>query len=205
MNSIADWAKSFVENYGLLAIFVTMVLECALLPIPSEVVVPLGGVLAAQHHVALWQVVAVATFANLVGSLIIYLVGLYGGRELILRYGRYIRLSVHHLESTERWFQHRGQWTVFFTRMLPGVRSFVSLPAGIARMPLLRFALLTTLGSIPWNLALAYLGYLFGSNWEQLQGYFRQYDLFLLALCACAVLAVIAWGWWHRRRAHPAE
>ncbi len=205
MNSIAEWAKSFVENYGLLAVFVTMVLEGALVPIPSEVVVPLGGVLAAQHHVALWEVVAVASFANLVGSVIIYLVGRYGGRELILRYGRHVRLSVHHLESTERWFRRRGQWTVFFTRMLPGVRSFVSLPAGIARMPLLRFALLTTLGSIPWNLALAYLGYLFGSNWEQLQGYFRQYDLLLLVLGACAVVAAIAWGRWHRRRTNPAE
>jgi len=204
MNLLGEWVKSFVESYGLLAIFVTMVLESACIPVPSEVVVPLGGVLAAQHHVALWQVVVVATFANLVGSVIIYLVGQYGGRGLILRYGRHFRLSGHHLEFAERWFERRGQWTVFLTRMLPGVRSFISLPAGIARMPMLRFALYTTLGSIPWNLALAYLGYLFGSNWERLQGYLHQYDLIFYTLFACAGLAVIAWGWRHRRRAHTA-
>lgn len=201
MTQLEAWATTFVENYGLLAIFVTMVLESAFIPIPSEVVVPLGGVLAAQGHVALWQVVVVATLANLVGSVIIYLVGLYGGRRLVVRYGRYVRLSERHLEAADRWFEHRGAWAVCLTRILPGVRSVISLPAGVARMPIHRFSLYTTIGSIPWNLALAYLGYLFGANWEQLQGYFRRYDLILYALVAFAVLAVIAWAWWHRRRA----
>ena len=205
MTQVADWAKTFVENYGLLAIFITMVLECAFIPIPSEVVVPLGGVLAAQGHVALWQVVVVATLANLVGSLIIYAIGLYGGRSLILRYGRYVRVTSHHVDSADRWFERWGSWAVFITRMLPGVRSLISLPAGVARMPVLRFSFFTTLGSIPWNLGLAYLGYLFGSNWEQLQGYFRRYDLILYALLAAACLVALAWVWRRRRRMRTAQ
>jgi membrane protein DedA with SNARE-associated domain len=205
VTQLGNWAKTFVENYGLWAIFVTMVLECAFIPIPSEVVVPLGGVLAAQGHVALWQVVIVATLANLVGSLIIYALGRYGGRDLILRYGRYVRLTSRHVESADRWFERWGSGAVFVTRILPGVRSIISLPAGISRMPVLRFALFTTLGSIPWNLGLAYLGYLFGANWDQLQGYFHRYDRVLYALIACAVLAVIAWAWWRWRNMRTAE
>ena len=205
MTQLGNWAKTFVENYGLWAIFFTMVLESAFIPIPSEVVVPLGGVLAAQGHVALWQVVVVSTLANLVGSLIIYAIGRYGGRELILRYGRYVRLTSHHVELADRWFDRWGSWAVFVTRMLPGVRSVISLPAGIARMPVGRFTLFTTLGSIPWNLALAYLGYLFGANWEQLQSYFHRYDLVAYGLVVAAVLAVVAWVWWRWRRTGTAE
>jgi membrane protein DedA with SNARE-associated domain len=200
VTQLSNWAKTFVESYGLWAIFVTMLLESAFIPIPSEVVVPLGGVLAAQGHVALWQVVVVATLANLVGSLIIYALGRYAGREVVLRYGRYVRITSEHLDRADRWFERWGSWAVFITRMLPGVRSVISLPAGIARMPVVRFAIFTTLGSIPWNLALAYLGYLFGANWEQLQGYFHRYDLVIYGLVAASCLAVMAWAWWRGRR-----
>ncbi|HZJ02224.1 MAG TPA: DedA family protein [Thermoleophilia bacterium] len=99
------------------------------------------------------------------------------------------------------WFAGRGQTAVFVTRMLPGVRSFISLPAGVARMPFVRFAVLTTAGSIPWNLALAYVGYVFGANWERLQGYFHRSDLVFYTLSACVAIAVIAWRWWGRSRA----
>jgi membrane protein DedA with SNARE-associated domain len=204
VNRIGDWATTFVQNYGLLAIFITMVLESAFVPIPSEVVVPLGGVLAAQGHVALWQVVVVATVANLVGSLIIYAVGYYGGRRLVVRYGRYVRIKEHHLETADSWFERRGALAVFVTRMLPGVRSLISLPAGVSRMPIGSFSLYTTLGSIPWNLALAYLGYLFGENWTQLERYLRRGDLIIIALGVCAVLVLLALAWWHRRRTRAA-
>jgi membrane protein DedA with SNARE-associated domain len=200
VNRIGDWATTFVQNYGLLAIFITMVLESAFVPIPSEVVVPLGGVLAAQGHVALWQVVVVATVANLVGSLIIYAIGYYGGRRLVVRYGRYVRLKEHHLATADSWFERRGALAVFVTRMLPGVRSLISLPAGVSRMPIGSFSLYTTLGSIPWNLALAYLGYLFGENWTQLEQYLRRGDLIIIGLAVCVVLVLLALASWHRRR-----
>lgn len=201
MSFLEAWLKLFVESHGLVAIFLTMVLESAFVPIPSEIVVPLGGVLAARGSVQLWEVVAVATLANLVGSVVIYLIGFYGGRGLILRYGSRVRLSQRHLDAADRWFAGRGQTAVFVTRMLPGVRSFISLPAGVARMPFGRFALLTTAGSIPWNLALAYMGYVLGANWERLQGYFHRSTLVFYALSACVAIALIAWRWWGWRRA----
>lgn len=196
--------QTLVNDFGLLAIFVTMTLESACIPIPSEIVVPFGGFLAAQGHVALWQVVLVATTANVVGSLIAYGVGFYGGRALILRYGRYFFISAHHLEAAERWFDRRGEITVFLTRMMPAVRTFISVPAGVARMDLRRFVLYSFLGALPWNLALAVLGYLFGENWELLQGYFHEYNRVFWALLVLAAGAVLLW-WWRGRRVRAAR
>ena len=203
------WLESFLQtlvtDFGLVAIFVTMTLESACIPIPSEIVVPFGGFLASQGHFALWQVVLVATLANLAGSLIAYAAGRYGGRVFILRYGRYVFISAHHLEAAERWFERRGEITVFLTRMMPAVRTFISVPAGIARMDIKRFVLYSFLGALPWNFALALLGYLFGENWERLQGYFHDYNLILWALLAGLVaLGVAAW-WWRGRRARAAR
>ena len=151
-----------LTHYGLLIVFVTMVAESACIPIPSEVVVPYGGFLAAQGHTHLWMVIVVATVANLVGSSIAYAVGRYGGRALFVRYGRYVGVSAHHLDKADRWFVRYGPVTVFFTRMMPGVRTFISLPAGIAKMPVVKFLLYSLFGSVIWNTALAYLGYAAG-------------------------------------------
>ena len=155
MAFLQDWIIPFLVDYGLLAIFITMTLESACVPIPSEIVVPYGGVLAAQGHVTLWAVVVVATVANLVGSSIAYAAGRYGGRALVLRYGRYVFMSPHHLDVADRWFERRGEVTVFVTRMMPGVRTFISVPAGVARMPYVRFIVYSALGAFLWNLGLA--------------------------------------------------
>ncbi len=149
MSFFENWLMPLLENYGLLIVFLTMVAESACIPIPSEIVVPYGGFLAAQGHTHLWMVIAVATVANLVGSRIAYAVGRYGGRALFLRYGRYVGAKEHHLEKAERWFERRGELTVFFTRMMPGVRTFISLPAGIVKMPVGKFLLYSFLGVDP--------------------------------------------------------
>ena len=142
MSFFQDWLIPLLENHGLLIVFLTMVAESACIPIPSEIVVPYGGFLAAQGHTHLWMVIVVATAANLVGSSIAYAVGRYGGRALFLRYGTLrAGCSPHHLDKADRWFERRGQLTVFFTRMMPGVRTFISLPAGIAKMPVGKFLL----------------------------------------------------------------
>jgi membrane protein DedA with SNARE-associated domain len=189
-----DWLIPLLEHYGLLAIFIAMTAESACIPIPSEIVVPYGGLLAAQGHVQLWQVVAVATAANILGSTIAYAAGRYGGRALFLKYGRYVLIRPHHLDVADRWFERRGQITVFLTRMMPGVRTFISVPAGIGRMPLGKFLLFSLLGAIPWNVALAYLGWVFGANWETLQGYFDRYNtVFYILLAAAVVLAIVLW------------
>jgi membrane protein DedA with SNARE-associated domain len=197
-----DWLIPLLQSYGLLAIFITMTLESTCIPIPSEIVVPYGGLLAAQGHVQLWQVIVVATAANVLGSTIAYAAGRYGGRALFLRYGRYVLIRPHHLDVADRWFERRGQITVFLTRMMPGIRTFISVPAGISRMHFGKFLLYSMLGAIPWNAALAYLGWVFGANWDTLQGYFDRYNtVFYLALVAAVALVVGLWWVRHKRKA----
>lgn len=208
MSFFQNWLIPLLENHGLLIVFLTMVAESACIPIPSEIVVPYGGFLAAQGHTQLWAVVVVACLANVVGSIIAYVVGRYGGRALFLRYGRYVLVRPHHLEKAEQWFDRRGEVTVFFTRMMPGVRTFISLPAGIAKMNVIKFLGYSLLGSIPWNVALAYLGWGAGraagdNAWENLQEHFSRYNHYFYVALGVFVVAVVVYGFMHwRRRRH---
>jgi membrane protein DedA with SNARE-associated domain len=205
MSFFQDWLIPLLEAHGLLIVFLTMTAESACIPIPSEIVVPYGGFLAAQGFTQLWMVIVVATMANLIGSSIAYAVGRYGGRTLFLKYGRYVLVSPHHLDKAERWFDRHGEITVFFTRMMPGVRTFISLPAGIARMPWGKFLLYSALGSIPWNASLAYLGYLAGKAagedpWGSLQEQFSRYNHIFYIVLGVFAATLIAWGLWRWRR-----
>jgi membrane protein DedA with SNARE-associated domain len=205
MSFFQDWLIPLLQNHGLLIVFLTMVAESACIPIPSEIVVPYGGFLAAQGHTHIWMVILVATAANMVGSAIAYGVGRSGGRALFLRYGKYVGVRKHHMDKADAWFEHRGQLTVFFTRMMPGVRTFISLPAGIAKMPVGKFFAFSLLGSVPWNAALAYLGYGAGKAvgedpWGSLQEQFSRYNHIFYIVLAVVVLAVIGWGVWRWRR-----
>lgn len=202
---LEQWIIPYLVDYGLLAIFLLSALESACIPIPSEIVVPYGGVLAQQGHVTLWAVVVVATLGNLAGSTVAYLVGRYGGREAVIRYGRWVLISHHHLEAADRWFERHGEATVFLTRMMPGVRTFISVPAGVTRMPFGRFALYSALGALPWNLALAYLGFLFADNWDGLQQLFHRYDRIFYILLVLAVLTLVGWKWRGSRRSRAAD
>lgn len=206
------WLIPLLQDYGLLIVFLTMTAESACIPIPSEIVVPYGGFLAAQGHTHLWMVIVLATLANLVGSMIAYAVGRYGGRALFLKYGRYVMIRTHHLEKAERWFDHRGELTVFFTRMMPVVRTFISLPAGIARMRVWKFMLYSFLGALPWNAGLAYLGWGAGKAagedpWGTLQEQFSRYNHIFYIVLGVAVVALIAWGVlrWRRRAGARSE
>jgi membrane protein DedA with SNARE-associated domain len=143
----------------------------------------------------------------MLGSSIAYAVGRYGGRALFLKYGRYVLVSPHHLEKAERWFDRRGELTVFFTRMMPGIRTFISLPAGIARMRFEKFLLYSLLGSIPWNVALAYLGWGAGKAagddpWGTLQEQFSRYNHIFYIVVGIVFVALVTWGVvrWRRRK-----
>ncbi len=205
MSFFQDWLIPLLENNALLIVFVTMVAESACIPIPSEIVVPYGGFLAAQGHTQLWMVIAVATLANLVGSSIAYGIGRFGGRVLFVRYGRYVGVSAHHLDRADRWFVRYGPATVFFTRMMPGIRTFISLPAGIAKMPFAKFLIYSLFGSVIWNAGLAYLGYAAGKAagedpWGALQETFSRYNRVFYVVLAVVVLALIGWGVWRWRK-----
>lgn len=183
--------KSDLEQYRLIAVFITMALESACIPIPSEIVMPYAGHLAAKGSITIWSATLVASVANLVGSWTAYAAGRFGGRRFIDRYGKFIFLSKKHLAQSDRWFQERGEITVFLSRMLPAVRTFISLPAGIAQMDFFKFSFYSFLGSLPWNFALVYLGYIFTDKWEELQRYLHEFNF--VALVGIAVLVVTYW------------
>ena len=168
MDAFQDFLTRTIGDWGYLAIFVAMVLESACIPIPSEITMPFGGLLAASGDLNLWLVGLVGAVANLVGSWIAYAVGVTGGRAVVLRYGRYLRIRPHDLDRAEAWFGRYGDRAVFWSRLLPVVRTFISLPAGAARMELVRFSIYSFLGSLPWSLGLAYGGYALGRNWQKL-------------------------------------
>ena len=197
---MSSWLIHLITVYGLLIIFVLMVAENACLPIPSEVVIPYGGVLVALGHTSMWAVIVVSTAAAVLGAGTVYAVGRFGGRPLALRYGHRIHIKPSHVDKAEEWFARRGQPMVLYTRMLPVVRTFISLPAGIARMPWMRFLLLTAIGSAVWNTALAYLGWAFGANWDQLQAQFARFTLIVVVLGVVIIAALAAWFLWRWRR-----
>jgi len=174
--------KNDIEQYRLLAIYVTMTLESACIPIPSEIVMPYAGHLVARGKLGMMQAALVASLANLSGSWLAYAVGRYGGRAFIDRYGRYIFLSKKHLNDADYWFARRGEITVFLSRMLPAVRTFISLPAGVAKMDFFKFSLYSFLGSLPWNLALVYLGYIFTDKWDVLQNHLHEFNIIVFAV-----------------------
>ncbi|WP_284286528.1 DedA family protein [Alicyclobacillus fastidiosus] len=168
---LAHGITSLIQIYGYIGIFLAMVLESACIPLPSEVIMPFGGYLVVLGHLNFWGVVICGTLGNLVGSLIAYLIGRYGGRVLILKYGRFIRLSEHHLKMAENWFTKRGQSAVLIGRVLPIVRTFISLPAGVAQMPVVQFSSYTLIGSLPWVYMLTWSGTALGKGWEGINKY----------------------------------
>jgi membrane protein DedA with SNARE-associated domain len=193
LNPVVNAATEFISSAGLPAVFVLMALESACLPVPSEAIMLFAGFAVSKGELTLAGIVTAGVLGNLVGSLIGYALGYYGRLDLLER-GRFFHVSPARLRQTEGWFQRYGDATVFFSRMLPIVRTFVSVPAGVARMPLARFSLLTTLGSIPWVLALALLGQSVGDNWES----WRHNLGYLDYVVAAAILGGI--GWWLLRR-----
>jgi membrane protein DedA with SNARE-associated domain len=193
-----EWLEHFVVDvlgrYGYTAVFVLMVLESACIPIPSELTMVFGGFLVSRGELDFVAVSLVGTVANLVGSWIAYWVGYVGGRPLIHRWGRYVLIRDHEVDRAHAWFERHGEAAVFVSRLLPVVRTFISLPAGVARMPFGRFTVYTFLGCLPWCFALTWAGVLLGDNWET----FLRYGRPISYLIAAASVAVI--GWWLYRR-----
>ncbi len=163
-----------------------MALESACIPVPSEIIMPLAGwmlIQAKSLNVAFTLVAgAYGALGNTIGSAIAYGVGMWGGRPFLERFGKYILISRHDLEQADRWFTKRGNWSIFVSRLLPVVRTFISLPAGIARMKFIPFLVYTFIGSFIWSTGLAYGGYKLGEHWEQLRDIMRPFDPFIIAI-----------------------
>lgn len=185
LTSIATGLISALGHWG---VFIGMVLESACIPLPSEVIMLFGGFLAAQGMLNFWGVVWAGVLGNVVGSVIAFWVGSNGGRPFLQRYGKYILFNNAHLDKADRWFQRYGEWAVFFGRILPVIRTFISLPAGIARMRFPKFLAFTLIGCIPWNIALTYLGLRLGQNWPSVEPYFRPISYVVAAAIICAIV-----------------
>jgi len=186
-NLILDW----ISDMGYPGILFLMALESACMPVPSEIVMPFAGYLVWEGSTSMsfWGVVLVGSLGCTVGSIAAYAFGYYAGRPLILRYGKYILIREKHLVSAEKWFDKYGDKATFIARLLPVVRTVISLPAGIAKMNFKKFVFYSFVGSVPWTLMLAYVGYWLGPNWEDVVGVFRGLDVLVVA----AAVGIVVW------------
>lgn len=188
LDSIKDLIVEGVGSWGYLGIFLLMVLESACIPIPSEVTMPVGGLLAAEGRLSFFWVGMIGAAANVAGSWLAYGAGAAGARPFLERHGRWVLIRPHDLERADRWFERYGNKAVFFSRLLPVVRTFISLPAGVARMPFLRFSVLTFIGCLPWSFALAWAGFVLGENWERLLPYMEPFSYAIAAVIAAVIV-----------------
>lgn len=200
MEALIDLMEHWVADYGYWAIFLLMLAESACIPFPSEVTMLVGGWYAADGTLNFFWVGTAGVLGNLVGSWVAYALGRYTGRGLLDRYGRYIFIRPHDVDKAEIWWAKYGEAATFFSRLLPVIRTFISLPAGIARMPFWKFTIYTFLGVIPWTFALTYLGVLVEDNWERVLGYFDIPTLIIGGL----LLAAIGAFFYRRRRQRKA-
>src|ERR1051326_646960 len=193
--ALSSFIIAVISGGGYGGIVLLMAIESACIPLPSEVIMPFSGFLVAQGRFNLVLVALAGAIGCNVGSAVAYAVGFYGGPPFVRRFGRRLWLTEHELELAQRFFDRRGDVTVFVARLLPVVRTFIALPAGVAPMPQVRFHVYTFLGSFPWCLGLAYLGMKAGEHWDYLRNYFHKFDAVIAAvLVTCVVLFVYSRG-----------
>ena len=198
---LVQFAVDVIDKMGLTGVFLLMVGESALLPIPSEGTMLFAGFNVANGEYSLLVVTAVGVAANVVGSWIAYAVGYFGRVDLLEKHGRKVFIKPHHLHKADDWFERYGDATVFFSRMLPIVRTFISLPAGVAKMPFVRFTVFTTLGCIPWVFMIAFIGKEAGDNWESWKEHLHYVDYAVIA----AIGIGIVWLFVRYRRRRGAD
>ena len=187
---------STISLMGYSGVVLLMAIESACIPLPSEIIMPFSGYLVSTGEMNLWGVSVAGAFGCVVGSMVAYWVGMYGGRPVIEKYGKWFFISKRDLDMADRWFKKRGEMIVFVARLLPAIRTFIAFPAGVARMNIPKFIIYTFAGSLPWCLGLAYVGQKLGEQWNKddtLKTWFHRFD-FLIGIVG--VLAVV---WWIRR------
>jgi len=200
--AILDFIRNVYEAIGWPGVALLMAIESACIPLPSELIMPMAGwFLVTDKDLGVEWVFLLAfvgAVGNLLGSLVAYWVGAWGGRLLLERWGKYVLISTHELDMADRWFTKYGESIAFFSRLLPVVRTFISFPAGVSRMNVWKFSIFTLLGAYPFCLGLAYGGYKLGEHWEELREAMRPFDIPILVVI---FLLVALYVWRHYRRA----
>ncbi len=189
---ISHYIIQFIQTTGYAGIFVLMTLESALIPIPSEITMPFSGFLASTGTLSIWPIIIVGTFANLVGSLLAYWVG-YLLEETILitlikKYGKFILVTEHDYERANKWFSKYGDKIIFISRLLPGIRTVISLPAGMFEMDIKKFIIYTTIGCFIWSTLLTYIGYYLGENWMSLEGVYKKFEILIVIVLIAGII-----------------
>ncbi len=188
-NSIIVFITSIISNLGYPGIFLLMVAESSMIPIPSEIIMTFSGFLVATNKLSFLEVVLAGSVGNLIGSIITYYIGIKVGRLIVIKYGKYLLFKESHLKFTEKLVERTGDKISFIGRLLPGIRTYVSLPLGIAKANLTKFLIYTLLGSLIWNVCLTYIGFRLGSNWET----FHKYSTYLDILALIIIIGFIIW------------
>lgn len=202
IESLANFVIWVISHLGYLGVYFLMLLEACCIPIPSEVILPFAGFSVATGQFNFWLVVLLGALGDLSGSLLAYYIGYKGGRPLVEKYGKYIFLSHRDLDKADHFFNKYGEATAFFSRMMPVVRTFISLPAGISKMNIKKFVPYTFFGVLPFSFILTYAGMKLGENWELVRQTLRRFDL------AIVIILVLLIAWWigrHLRGNKPAE
>ena len=199
---VIPFLNGLYGTVGYLGVMIAMAIESAMIPLPSELILPYAGFLISDPSQLepitngswnYWIVVVVATAGNTLGSLVAYVIGAKGGRPFLERYGRYLLIRPHEIELADRFFADHGGATVFIGRLLPIIRTFISFPAGVARMPLGRFIVYSTAGALPWSMLLVYAGTVLGANWVDIRHALQPFDL---AIAVAVIAAVVLFVWW---------
>lgn len=193
---LAGFIIAAISALGYGGIVLLMAIESACIPLPSEVIMPFSGYLVYRGEFMLWLVALAGTVGCVLGSLVAYWIGRWGGRPLVEKYGRYILVSHHDLDVADRWFNRRGDIIILIGRLLPLVRTFIAFPAGVARMAVAKFILYTFIGSFIWCWMLAWVGLRLGEHWDALEPWFQRFDTVIVALVA---LSLIWYVWRHVR------
>jgi membrane protein DedA with SNARE-associated domain len=202
ITELSKFVINMISTFGYAGILLTMAIESACIPLPSEIIMPFSGYLVTTGQFTMLGVTLAGAIGNVLGSIVAYYAGVWGGRPFVERYGPYFLLSHRDLDVADRWFAKYGEAAVFFSRMLPVIRTFISLPAGIAKMNFSRFVLFTFVGALPWCYVLAYIGIRMGEHWEQLREYFHRFDL-VIGLFLVVGLGYFLWSHWPKRHVSP--
>ena len=190
---VAAWIIGVISTMGYGGIVLLMAIESACIPLPSEIIMPFAGFLVFKGEMTLWGVALAGAIGCVVGSIPAYYLGMFGGRPMVEKYGKWVLISHHDLHLADRWFAKYGDIIIFIGRLLPAVRTFIAFPAGVARMAMGKFVIYTFLGSLIWCYLLAYAGMKFGQHWEDLEVYFHQFHIVL-------VVAGVIFAVWYIRR-----
>ena len=206
LQNLANWLISTIGTLGYPGIFILMALESALIPIPSEVIMPFSGFLVSEGRFSLWGIALAGALGNLAGSWAAYALGYWGHtafvRKFILKFGKFILLTEEEYEFTLGLFKKHGQWVSAAARVVPAIRTVISLPAGVVRLPFLKFSVFTFFGSLIWSFFLGYLGVKLGENWEIIRPYFRKLDIAIITL---TIILLGAYIYYKLRKKHGGQ